>query len=185
MRKIKKNEIKKFSRKCNSNVKDGKLWRSDSQANKYKIKQIKICSEKGATGTILILNKKNFEDKPLSHELFLTKRQAAKTKNTFANNMTTDINLSKAQISKIIQSGESSGSWLGNLTKKVLRNIDIPLALTVGAGKGFTLFIPKEDLNGIIKIIKSLEDLGVLIDGVAETVKNEIKNKKADFLELC
>ena len=34
-------------------------------------------------------------------------------------------------------------------------------------------------------MIKSFEDSGVLIDGVTETVKNEIKNKKADFLELC
>ena len=33
---------------------------------------------------------------------------------------------------------------------------------------------------------KILEDSGVLIDGVTETVKHEIKkNKKADFLELC
>ena len=39
-------------------------------------------------------------------------------------------------------------------------------------------------MNDIIKIIKSLEDSGVLIDGVNETVKYEIKNKKADFLEL-
>ena len=36
-------------------------------------------------------------------------------------------------------------------------------------------------MNDIIKIIKSLADSGVLIDGVAETVKHEIK-KKADFL---
>ena len=33
------------------------------------------------------------------------------------------------------------------------------------------LFISNEDMNDIIKIIKSLEDLGVLIDGVTETVK--------------
>ena len=33
-------------------------------------------------------------------------------------------------------------------------------------------------MNGIIKIIKSLEDSGVLIDGVTETVKHEIKNKQ-------
>ena len=39
-------------------------------------------------------------------------------------------------------------------------------------------------MNDIIKIIKSLEDPGVLIDGVTETVQHEI-NKKADFLELC
>ena len=39
-------------------------------------------------------------------------------------------------------------------------------------------------MNDIIKIIKSLEDSGVLIDGVTETVKDEIKNNRVDFLEL-
>ena len=53
------------------------------------------------------------------------------------------------------------------------------------AGKGFTLFTLNEDMNDIIKIIKLLKDLGVLIDGVTETVKHEIKNKKEDFLEIC
>ena len=122
--------------------------------------------------------------------------------------MSTDIKLSKAQISKIIQSGGSFGSWLGNLGKKALTNIAIPLArdnlpglvsnLTsnainkferkisgkgaVRAGKGFTLFILNEDMNDIIKIIKSLEDSGVLIDGVTETVKHEIKYQEGGFL---
>ena len=50
------------------------------------------------------------------------------------------------------------------------------------AGKGFTLFILNEDRNDIIKIIKPLEDSGVSIDGVPETVKHEIKNEKADTL---
>ena len=40
--------------------------------------------------------------------------------------MSTDIKLSQTQISKMIQSGGSFGSWLGNLVKKVLTNIDIP-----------------------------------------------------------
>ena len=39
-------------------------------------------------------------------------------------------------------------------------------------------------MSDIIKIIKSLEDSGVLIDVVTETVKHEIKKKKAVFLEL-
>ena len=34
--------------------------------------------------------------------------------------------LSKAQISKMIQSGGSFGSWLGNLGKKALTSIAIP-----------------------------------------------------------
>ena len=41
-------------------------------------------------------------------------------------------------------------------------------------------------MNDIIKIIKSLEDSSVLIDGVTETVKHEIKKtREADFLEHC
>ena len=123
--------------------------------------------------------------------------------------MLTDIKLSKAQISKIIQSGGSFGSWLGKLEKKAPTNIVIALArdnlpglvsnLTsstintfgrkisgkgvVRAGKGFILFISNEDINDIIKIITSSADSGVLIDGITETVKDEIKNKKTDFLE--
>ena len=42
-------------------------------------------------------------------------------------------------------------------------------------------------MNDIInKIIKSVEDLGVLTDGVTETVKHEAKkNKMTDILELA
>ena len=89
----------------------------------------KLKSEtKTKTETTLTVNKKNFEDEELPHELFLTTRETAKTKNAFANNMSTDTKLSKAQISKIIQSGGSFGSWLGNLGKKALTNIVFPLA---------------------------------------------------------
>ena len=49
------------------------------------------------------------------------------------------------------------------------------------AGKGFTLFLLNEDVN-IVKIIKSLEDSGALIDGVTETIKHEIKKQKGGFL---
>ena len=33
-------------------------------------------------------------------------------------------------------------------------------------------------MNNIIKIIKSLEDLHILIDGITETVKHEMKKQK-------
>ena len=38
------------------------------------------------------------------------------------------IKLSKASVSKTIQSGGSFGSWLANLGKKALTNVAIPLA---------------------------------------------------------
>ena len=53
------------------------------------------------------------------------------------------------------------------------------------AGKGFTLFISNEDMNDIIKVIKSLEDSDVLIDGVTETVTHEIKKQEGGFLGVC
>ena len=42
------------------------------------------------------------------------------------------------------------------------------------AGEGFTLFISNENMNYIIKTIKSLEDLYVLIDGDTETVTHDL-----------
>ena len=46
----------------------------------------------------------------LPHELLLTTRQKTSIRNAFNNSMSTDLKLSKAQISKIIQSGGFSGS---------------------------------------------------------------------------
>ena len=83
---------------------------------------------KNKTRTILRLNKKNFQDKELPHELFLTTRPTTEIRNAIAKNMSTDIKLSKAQISEIIQSSGAFGSWLSNLGKKELTNIVIPLA---------------------------------------------------------
>ena len=42
--------------------------------------------------------------------------------------MSSDTKLSKTHISKTFQSGRSSGSWLGNLGKKVLTSITFPLS---------------------------------------------------------
>ena len=55
----------------------------------------------------------------------------------------------------------------------------------VKAPIGFTLFTLNEDINDIIKIIKSFKDLGLSIEGTTETVKHEIKNKTVDFLKHC
>ena len=46
-----------------------------------------------------------FAGNDLTHELLIKARQKAKLRNAFNKNMSTDLKLSKAQISKIIQSG--------------------------------------------------------------------------------
>ena len=50
------------------------------------------------------------------------------------------------------------------------------------AGRGFTLFISNEDMDDIIKIVESLEKSGLLIDGVSEIVKHEIKKHEGGLL---
>ena len=58
---------------------------------------------KNKTGTTLRrLSLKMFDGNVLPHELLLTTRQKTKLRSSFNNNMSTDIKLSKAQISKII-----------------------------------------------------------------------------------
>ena len=51
----------------------------------------------------------------------------------------------------------------------------------VKARNGIALAISNEDMNDIIRILKPLENSGVLIDGVNEALKHKIKNK-VDFL---
>ena len=54
----------------------------------------------------------------------------------------------------------------------------------VRAEKGVTLVILNEDMNDIIRIIKLLENLGELTDGVRETVKIDIEKQKGGFLAM-
>ena len=82
-----------------ANYQEARVKLTDTQLNKLKY------AAKNKTGTILRLNKRIFEDKELPNELILATRQTTKIRNVFANNMSTDIKLCKAQISKIIPSG--------------------------------------------------------------------------------
>ena len=52
------------------------------------------------------------------------------------------------------------------------------------AGKRMALVISNEDMDDIIRIIKSLENPGILIDGVSQTVKHEIKKQERRFLGM-
>ena len=73
----------------------------------------------------------------------------------------------------------------------------IPLGLTAAAsavdagihkkiiGSGTpTLIISNEEMENIMKIIKSLEDSGLLLKGVSETIQNKVREQKGRFLVL-
>ena len=80
---------------------------------------------------------KMFNRNDLPNELLLTTRQKSKTRNAFNNNMSTDLKLSKAEISKIIQSGGFLGSLLNKLAGPLMK-VAIPLAKNILAPLGIT-----------------------------------------------
>ena len=47
-----------------------------------------------------------------------------------------------------------------------------------------TLIISNDEIGDIIKIVKSLEDSGLLLKGVTETFQNEVKKQKVGFLGM-
>ena len=119
--------------------------------------------------------------------------------------MWSDLKLSKAQISKIIQSGGFLGSLLSKLagplmkvaipfTKNVLASLVITaaaLAMDAGIqkkkknGSGTTtLIISNEEMNNIMKIVKAFEDSNILLKGVTKKIKNETKERKRGFLSM-
>ena len=67
---------------------------------------------KNKTRTTLRMSLEMFDGNDLPHELLMTTRQKTKLKNVFNNNMSTDLKLSKAQISKIIRSRGFLGSLI-------------------------------------------------------------------------
>ena len=53
----------------------------------------------------------------------------------------------------------------------------------MGSGNKTTLIISDNEMEDIIKIVKSLEDSGSLLKGVTETVQNEVKEQEG-FLSM-
>ena len=143
------------------------------------------------------------------HQLVLTNWQVVNIRKAFARNSSTDIKLSKSQFSKMIQSGGFLGRLLGpllktglplikNVIKPLAKSVLIPLGLTaaasaadagihkkiLGSGNNITLIISNDEINDIIKTVKSLEDSGLLLKGVTEIVQNEVKEQKGGFLSM-
>ena len=86
------------------------------QLSDTQLKRLKTAVE-NKTGTTLRMNVKVFNGNDLPHELLLTTRQKTNLRNSFNNNISTNLKLSKAPISKIIQSGGFLGRFLGPLLK--------------------------------------------------------------------
>ena len=139
------------------------------------------------------------------HELLLTNRQVSNLRKAFAKNTSTDIKLSKTQLSKMIQSGGFLGRLLcpllrtglplmKSIIKPLAKSVLVPLELTAAASVadagihkkilGFghnnnsTLIISNDEMDDTLKIVKSLEDSGVLV----KQFKMKPKNKEEDFL---
>ena len=68
-----------------------------------------------------------FDGNNLPHELLLTTRQKAKLRNAFNSNVSTDSELFKAQILKIIQPARLLGSLVSKLTGPLMKKA-VPLA---------------------------------------------------------
>ena len=85
-----------------------------------------------------------------------------------------------------------------NVIKALAKSVLSPLGLTAGAlaadaaihkkilgsGNTTTLIISNDEIMDIIKIVKFLEDSGLLLEGVTETVQNEVKEQKGGFLSM-
>ena len=141
-----------------------------------------------------------FNGNDLPRELLLTTRQITKLRNAFNNNMSTDLKLCKAQISKIIQSERFLGSLLSKLTGPLMKvaiplakNVLAPLGITAAAsaidagiqkkihGSGTTtLIVSNDEMNDIMNITQALEDSNIFLKGVTKT-KMKQKNKNGDF----
>ena len=158
---------------------------------------------KSNDGSTLRIGIKNFNKEDLPDELLLTTRQSTKLRNAINNNMATDIKLNKAQIKKLIPSGGFLGKLLSKLAGPLMKvamplakNVLAPLGLTAAMstidgsiqkkinGSGDKLIIEEEDVDDIMKIIKALQNSGILLKGVTKTIENETKEQRGGFLSM-
>ena len=103
----------------------------DLQLNKLKN------AVKDQTGVTSRMRMKMFNGNNLPHELLLIARQKTKLRNAFENNVSTDIKLSKAQVSKIIQSGAFLVALLSILAGPLMK-VAVPIAKHILAPLGIT-----------------------------------------------
>ena len=147
-------------------------------------------------------------DNNFLHKLLLNNKQVPKLRKPLTNNSSANIELLKTKFHKIGQSGGFLGRLLRpllktclplmkNVLKPLAKSVLIRLGLTVAASathaaiytKMFesgitTLIILNEEMNDIMKIVKSLEESGLLIKRVSETIENKVKERKGGFFSM-
>ena len=117
---------------------------SNSQLNKLKF------AIKNETGVVLrfSLNMVGDDETNFPHILLLTNRQVENILKAFANKSSTDINLSKTQLFKMMQSGGFLGRLFGPLLKTgllLIKNVIKPLAKSVLIPLGLTAVVSAAD----------------------------------------
>ena len=122
------------------------------------------------------------------HELLITNRQVANLRKVFANYLSTDIKLSKTQISKMIQSGGFLCRLLGPLLKTglpLMKNVIKPLAKSVLITLGLTAAASAADAGIHKKILGSghhPSDLASKGEGIVRADYGKATTKgKTDF----
>ena len=127
------------------------------------------------------------------HKLLLTNRQILSLRKAFNNHTSADIEFLKAQLTKMQKGGFlrflepllKSGLPLLKSAIKRLGMLGLTAATSVtdaainkkilGSGNHITLIISNDNMQDLLKIVKLLEDSGILLDGITETVINEVK----------
>ena len=127
---------------------------SNSQLNKFK------SAIKNETEVVLRFSSNMIGDDEANflHKLLLTNRQVSNLRKTFANHSSTDIKLSKTQLSKMIQSGGFLGRLLGPLLKtglQLIKNVIKPLAKSVLIPLRLTAAASAADAGIHLKILGS------------------------------
>ena len=179
-----------------------------SNSQLYKLKSViklKLSSNMISNSTELHSD----DETDFPQKLLLTNRQVANLCKAFANHTSTHIKLSKTQLSKMMQLAGFLGRLLDPLLKAGLplmksviqslaKNVLITLGLIaaasaadagihkkiLGSGHNTTLIISNDEMEDILKLVQSLEDSGILLEGVGETIKNEAKEQKVGFLSV-
>ena len=173
---------------------------SNSQFNKLK------SAIKNETDVVLRLSSNmvgNSDDETnFLHKLLLINRQTLSLRKAFNNHTSAGIKFSKAQLTKMQKGGFlkllmpllKSGLPLLKSAVKPVGMLALMAAASatdaainkkiLGSGNQTTLIISNDDMQDLLKIVKSLKNSSILLNGITETVKNEVKEQRGGFLSM-